>query len=439
MSRAVLARLAGMLAGMLAALLAVLLVLGSAAGALAGDDFDFSGNVRSIPVLLDSGRLGLDPQQERIEAVQTLLRLIAEGRPSDRFSYETHLVQSHTWRSGDLGAGAGDRQTGSRLRYRALDATWDWWQEDRQSAALWLDRLNVRLSLPAADVTVGRQAVTFGKAYFWNPLDVFLPFDPNLFDRDYKAGVDAVRVDLHLDNFSGVTVLGAWGRELRADGSFAGGDELWDASWYGSAVLGRYFTTLSGWDLALQAGKIYGGYQLGGGLTGELGPLEIRAEGAYLWAIDSDQQLPAPFAGEQLIEDHGSLVLGSGHRFQNSLLLEVEHFINGAGDPRNLAKAALRLRTGAALHLGRHVTGVLAGYDFTPLLRGQLAALYSWSDDSFQIQPVVTLSLADNADLLFGVNLNHGARPALTAAGIELRSEFGSVPDVPFSEIKLYF
>lgn len=47
----------------------------------------------------------------------------------------------------------------------------------------------------------------------------------------------------------------------------------------------------------------------------------------------------------------------------------------------------MALRTGAALHLSRQVTGVLAGYDFTPFLRGQLAALYSWSDASFQIQP----------------------------------------------------
>ena len=424
--------------------LAGMLLLGLAVEAPAGDGFEFSGNVRSIPLLLDSSRLDLDLEDERVEAAQTLLRLIAEGRSGERLSYETHLVQSHTWSSGDLTVGPGGGQTGTQLRYRALDVTWDWLQEDRQSAALWLDRMNVRWRLPAVDVTVGRQAITFGKAYFWNPLDVFLPFDPTQFDRDYKAGVDAVRVDVHLGDFSGVTVVGAWGPEIRASGGIRVGDSaandgLWDASWYGSAILGRWFTTLHGWDVAVQGGKIYGGYQLGAGLTGELGPLEIRAEGAYLWALESDQQLPPPVAGEQLIEDHGTLVLGTGRLFPSSLLIEFEHFVNGAGDPGDLGKALLRLRTGAALHLGRHVTGVLAAYDFTPLLRGQLATLYSWSDDSFQVQPLVSLSLSDNADLLVGLNLNHGARPASTPSGVELQSEFGSFPDVLFTEIKFYF
>ena len=44
-----------------------------------------------------------------------------------------------------------------------------------------------------AGLTIGRQAVSFGKAHFWNPLDVFLAFDPFQFDRDYKPGVDAQR------------------------------------------------------------------------------------------------------------------------------------------------------------------------------------------------------------------------------------------------------
>ena len=423
-----------------------------AALAHADDELDLSGNVRSIPVLVDSGRLGLGQEDDHSTAVQTLLRMIAEDRRGERWSWEAHLVQSHTWRSADPTSGAGDRLAGGRLRYRALDLTWDWWTAggpaadpgDRNSASLWLDRANARLSLPSADVTIGRQAITFGKAYFWNPLDVFLPFDPNQFDRDYKAGVDALRVDLPRGDFSGVTLVAAWGREIAVDGvrptgTYVCGDRFADVSWYGSAVLGRYFTNFRGWDVAVQGGKIYGGYQLGGALVGELGPLEIRAEGAYLWALDSDRPLPAPFEGEQLIEDHLALVLGGGHTFPSSFFFQVEHFVNGAGDPDDLAKALLRLETGAALNLGRHVTGLVAGYDLTPLVRGQLAALYSWSDGSFQLQPLVTVSLADNADLLFGVNLNHGERPVVGPEGIELMSEFGSFPNVLFSEVKFYF
>ena len=38
---------------------------------------------------------------------------------------------------------------------------------------LTVDRLNVRFDLASLDVTLGRQAITFSQAYFWNPLDVF--------------------------------------------------------------------------------------------------------------------------------------------------------------------------------------------------------------------------------------------------------------------------
>src|SRR5574337_371271 len=88
---------------------------------------------------------------------------------------------------------------------------------------------------------------------------------PNQFDRDYKAGVDALRIDVPFGSFSGVNLIGALGREITAAGTYVGGGETWHTSWFGSAVLARVFTHVHGWDLSAQAGKIYGGYQIGGG------------------------------------------------------------------------------------------------------------------------------------------------------------------------------
>ena len=70
------------------------------------------------------------------------------------------------------------------------------------------------------DLTAGRQAITFGKAYFWNPLDVFFPFDSSQIDREYKPGVDALRIDVPLGAFSGLNLVGAAGRtDAKAGGS----------------------------------------------------------------------------------------------------------------------------------------------------------------------------------------------------------------------------
>jgi hypothetical protein len=369
---------------------------------------------------------------------QNLLRLIAGGRPTKQLSYEVHGIQSYTYSS----AGDGTESpifgtSGADRRYRALDATWDWHEGDNSVASLWLDRFNAKNALSWADITVGRQAITFGKAYFWNPLDIFLPFDPRQFDRDYKAGVDALRVDIPLGSFTGINLITVAGRELDSSGEFIDDGTL-NASWYGSTVLGRVFTTLKGWDLALQGGKIYGGYQLGSGLVGEIGPIEARAEASYFWAQDSEP-LPAPLEGD-LVEDAFTAVVGFGHRFDNTLTVEIEYFYNGAGESNDLDESFVRSRSGSSLQISRHLSGLLVSYEFLPIITGQLTALYSWEDPSGQIQPILTWSPSDNTEVLVGASINFGDRPEQSSTGQpQLQSEFGTFPDFYFMEFKLYF
>ena len=373
---------------------------------------------------------------------QTLLRMTVDAKPSERLTFEFHLVQSYTYASPSTGLAAGS-PAGFGLavgdtRYRAVDATADWFQRSNQVASLWVDRLNVKLALPKADVTIGRQAITFGKAYFWNPLDEFLPFDARQIDRDYKAGVDAIRVDIPRGPFSGVNLVAAFGRELTPAGTYRDGDHAVAASWYGSAAIARYFTTLHGWDAAGQVGKVYGGYEIGGGATGEIAHLEVRGEAAYMWAMPNPP-LPPPLPG-RLIDDHLEAVAGIGKRFQNTLWIELEHFHNGAGEPENLDAALVRFVGGATLNLGREITGITASYDLLPIVTSQIAALHSWSDGSSEIQPTVSYSVSDNGDLVAGLSVGIGPAPVRTEPSmVHLRSEFGSFPRAYFVEFKWYF
>lgn len=374
------------------------------------------------------------------EYFQSLLRITGAGRPWGGLSYEVHLVQTLTYFS-DNGEGRGSGGINlavGKSRYRAMDEASAWWGREDVRALLWLDRVNVKLALDHMDLTIGRQAITFGKAHFWNPLDVYLPFDPNQFDRDYKAGVDALRTDIPLGDFSGITLVGVLGRGLDESGNYADGDRTFDASWYGSSALGRFFTNMNGWDMALQGGKIYGGYQLGGGMVGDIKGVEVRAEAAYFQAHDSPAIRP-PLRGD-LFEDQLTAVIGLGRRFESSLILEIEYLYNGGGESDDLNTAASRLERGTIQHLGRHLAGFRASYEFAPLLNGQLAGIYSLSDHSFQIQASIILSLSDNADLLVGSTLNIGKRPEINASGLpEIKSEFGSYPNSFFVEFKVYF
>ena len=372
------------------------------------------------------------------QASQNVLRLIGAGRPTEQLHYEVHGLQSYTYSTSRRETGKSIfGVSGTDTRYRALDATWDWYEGSKSLASLWLDRFNLKAALAKADITVGRQPITFGKAYFWNPLDIFLPFDPRQFDRDYKPGVDGLRMDIPLGSFNGFNLVAVPGRELDSSGKYVD-HGTFNASWYGSALLGRTFTTLQGWDLAIQGGKVYGGYQLGGGLVGEIGPMETRLEAAYFWAQDSES-LPSPLEGD-LVEDGFTGVIGFGHRFENSLTFEIEHFYNGAGDSNDLDGSFVRFASGNILQMSRNVSGFLISYEFEPIITGQFTALYSWDDPSAQIQPIITWSPSSNTELIVGASINFGDHPDTDASGqVKLKSEFGTFPDFYFLQFKVYF
>ena len=360
---------------------------------------------------------------------ESLLRLVAAGKPWGWLSIEGHAVESFSFSTfAPTGAGAGSLDLfGSPqadLRYRAFDAGWTWADANQTSARMWLDRLQMRFTLPYLDVTVGRQAISLGKAYFWNPLDVFLPFDPRQVDREYKPGVDAVRVDIPIGAVSGLNLIAGFGRERDTNGAYRE-DDFGRASWCESALLGRGYTNLGGFDLSLQGGKVSGGAMVGAALSGEIGPVATRAEASYTFGSDCPEELADSFVG----------VLGVGHRFDNTLDLEAEYLFNGAADPGDRQESFLRVARGTSLQVSQHVLGLVATYELLPILHASLALLVSLADGSGQVQPGLTYSISDEADFLFGALIPWGARPDQ----LTLESEFGTYPTAFYLEMRFYF
>jgi len=414
--------------------------------ALLGDGekaFGLDGSIRTLFFVLDrDGTYPFSGRNEIDALSQTVLRLTAAGRPAQSFSYEVHWVQSVTAATERISGGSlltvGNTSTGNVLRYRVLDTSWTVLNEERAFSTASMDRMNVKTSLGWGDVTLGRQAITFGKTYFWNPLDVFFPFGSSQFDRDYKPGVDALRVDIPFGPFSGLNLVGAAGPKIGIGPGDTEGNDPQDASWYGSALLGRLFANRWGWDFSLQAGKVFGGVQLGVGTVGDWGPVQIRAEGAQFLAMSSDP-LPAPLQGD-LFNNCFVGVIGLGRRFESGLSLDFEYLYNGAGDPNRPDAAMVRTQFGASLQMGRHLTGLAARYEFSPLVTGQLALINSLSDGSAQLQPLVNVSLSNEMDLLIGMTLNFGPSPKSASGTLPaVQSEFGTIPDLFFLEWKYYF
>ncbi len=412
------------------ALMAVVWLAPGPASAIVGDSDDaigLDGSLRTIGAATsnyDISGMRIGPRSDGQS--QTLLRLVLAGRPSEWISYEVHALQSVTIQTQAITLGStGGSDPG--LRYRAFDGRWRWYDGNSVKAQLTADRFNVKLALPFADVTLGRQAITFGKAYFWNPLDVFLSFDPTAFDREYKRGVDALRVDIPIGDFSGITLVGVLGRP---DNGHAG---------YRSAGLLRVFTNFLDWDFAVQGGKVFGGFHAGLGASGEIGPIEGRVEAAYFWPLPELRPDNAVEITEGL-----SLVVGIGRffsLFDRTLSLQVEYLLNTAAGSATLRENFTLVSKGLMLQASEHAVGGMVSYQLTPRLSGSLATIFSISEQpSILLQPGFAFSVAEEVDLLAGAMLAFGNRPAGDlAGGVAFQSEFGTYPHVFYLEMKIYF
>ena len=366
---------------------------------------------------------------------EAIARLTVSGRPAGWAGYEVHALGSAGFSTAGGAELAGLSLIAGGHRYRVLSEEREWGDGDFR-ARLGLDRVNVKFAFPFADLTVGRQAITFGQAWFWNPLDVFSPFDPRSFDRDYKPGVDALRLDVPLGDFGGCNVVAVGGGTQAPDGGY--GDACWLSTWTGSALLGRVYGTVAGWDAAVQGGKVYGGYEAGAGASGEAGPLEARGEVSWFFSKASDSIPSNPSLS--MLADSFTGVAGLGRRLTDKVSLEGEYLYNGAGLPGNLDAAAWRVATGNALHMGRHIAGFMVSWEATALLKTRLTCIYSFSDRSAALQPGLTYSVSDESELSAGAAINSGRRPSVAGSGLPFpRSEFGSNPDVYYIEYKVYF
>jgi len=231
-----------------------------------------------------------------------------------------------------------------------------------------------------------------------------------------------------------INLVGVAGRRLDRQGAYRDGGFA-GASWYGSSVLARVYANQWDWDFALQGGKVYGGYQVGAAASGEVDAVAVRAEAAWFFSQD---------AGD-ILDHHLTAVVGVGHRFESTLDIEAEYLYNGAGesDPALYLGALPRVMSGDSYHLGRHLVGLVATYEILPVLTGSAAWIFSFTDNSSLLQPGLTLSVADEADFLFGAMIALGRRPGTnTLMGEEvpvLQSEFGTYPNFYYMEFKFYF
>ncbi|GAF91066.1 unnamed protein product, partial [marine sediment metagenome] len=250
-------------------------------------------------------------------------------------------------------------------RFRVDSLTHTQTEHEDFSSQISIDRANITLRLPRCDLTVGRQAISLGTTYFWNPNDLFTSFSPYDFDRDYKAGVDGAKADIALGDFSGISFIYVAGKKFRFNES---------------ALLIRAFTNILDFDLAMMAGRFREDGFVGADFSGEVGPgIGLRGELSY-FAAESD-------------DDFFQVVIGSEYRFKNNFYITAEYYYNGFGTShthRYLSKLySTRIMEGDLYNISRHYLGIMGSYEVTPLLVVSLATIINLNDQSVLIDPTL--------------------------------------------------
>jgi hypothetical protein len=337
---------------------------------------------------------------------------------------ERVVVEVHDRFQGEVGSSVGPGTAGigvSVVPERTLDLKSVLLQGDDVRLRHDLDRLAVTVYTPVADLTLGRQAVTWGNASLFPVADLWGRFSPFELDTQQKPGVDAVRALAYPGD----------GVEVDLVVADAGRDQGLSAA--------AHATFSRGWgDATLGAGKFWDEAILLVGATRVMETANLRLEAAVPWSLEEDRRLdPRITAGVDRI----------GVRWSWSAELHWNGL--GSGDPEGYREIleGEALARGESYLLGRAYAGGLAAWtpDEEGRLRVALAVLGNLEDRSASVSPSASYDLGQSGRIILGGLIPTGAEPELQAqAGaplpvIRLRSEFGSYGRLGYLQLALYF
>lgn len=193
------------------------------------------------------------------------------------------------------------------------------------------DRYPVRL-------TAGRQQVSWGTGYFWNPTDLFNPVTFALVEPDERHGVDAASLELSLGTLSQVHAVWAPGRNPRQ----------------GRGAV-RLKTNVHDYDFSVIGGWFFRDRIMGADFSGQIRGAGFRGE----WLHN--------FAWRKAAYDQ--MVLGADYRFRGGVTLIGEYLYNsGALSESELLRNLSLAQVGSVMTLSRHLAGLYLDYQAHPLV-----------------------------------------------------------------------
>ena len=287
-----------------------------------------------------------------------------------------------------------------------------------------LDRAVASVSLSRAELKVGRQAVGWGRGLVFGAVDIFAPFSPLESDREWRRGIDAVRLRAPVTDLIFVDAVAAFGESMEE-----------------SAFVGRVHGYVGDLDGELFAGTRCEDGFYGASLSFPVLDAELHGEAAVFVSPE-----PLPVGGSFGSDDVAvKTVVGGSRTFDlaGGLMLVAEYHYSGFGFP-DIEDASdyfedegflERYVRGDSQILGRHACAVQLSYGFAGVTPLSVTWLTSPVDGSGVVVPSVVWVFSDSVTLTASAYISHGAPPE----GTKILSEYGGTPTSGLVQISFYY
>lgn len=388
---------------------AVALFLAFAApGTAEAQRWDLSSYALGVGLRAGAGDLG--PGGTTLLARTRLMPRLSTGAFQVDVAYEHVLTRNPAGGAPALLPGAAEVRGGDWL-----GADWAVRTTERSAWRHRFDRLSVAWEGERASLTVGRQVISWATTLFLTPADPFVPFDPSDPFREYRAGVDAVRLRVFPGPFSEVEGV------VRASESPEGTTVT---------ALARAQTGVGAWAVGGWAGALHGEAAGAVFATGAAGATALRGE----LSVRRDAGGAAVLRGAVGADRRTTL---SGRDL--FLVAEVQYDGFGAARASDLLQVAASkvFLRGDMQTLGRWTGAAQASYQIHPLVSVDGLVLASLGDGSALVAPGLSWSASSAAAVRLGGYL--GAGPAGVDPVTGLDSEYGPVPALGYLAVSWFF
>jgi hypothetical protein len=385
-------------------------------------------------------------------------RLKFEGAyKEDRFKFKIHFKSSTSLANqpnifGGMGfSGMSEPVRLFPLQYTQSDDPKSTWKNE-------IDRLMFKLRLWKFDFIIGRQPIGLGVGFIWQPADLLGTFSPLEIDKEYKAGVDAIRINLATSKFSELSLFAVFAGPPCSHRPFPSltdplawvtpdskpctpGEVRFDTNYSSFAI--RFRTTIKKWDVGVLGGMIRGDAVGGLFTSGTAGRWKIRSEVTYTHNL-LDELIDEPLYSYK--KDFVRGILGFNYSFKTKQPFSIigEFYYNGFGstdsdDYEKILKSGRVRLFNEVTNLGMFLGGMGINWEPTEKVKFAFMTMMNLTDPGVHLSMSINFRLDDNSSVVIGGFLPFGKTAKLNGAVIDYGSEFGLYPKMVYFQYKRYF